>query len=87
MLQREGGDAEAAWESLLEGAQGSLKMSSSCESRSAMQESWAGGGHWYCSEKGRRFCLLLKEFSPSEFVAWFHGAFCSPREQGGFSAR
>lgn len=45
MLQQGGGDAEAAWELLLEEAQGSLKMSSSVESRSAMQESWAGGGH------------------------------------------
>ena len=63
MLQRGGGDAEAAWEPLPDGAQGSLKMSSSGESRSLLQESGAGGGHWYCSEKGTWFCLFLKEFA------------------------
>lgn len=65
VLQRGRGDAEVVWEPLLDGAQGSLKTRNSGGSRSAMQESWAGGGHWYCSEKGTWFCLLLKEFVPS----------------------
>lgn len=75
---------EAAGETPPEGAQGSLKMSSSGESRSARQESRAGGGHWHCSEKGTGLYLLLKEFA---VCGWFHGAFCSPREQGAFSTR
>lgn len=79
LMLQQGVGAEA--EPLFEGAQGTLRLSSSGESRSGVQQREAGDGRSSCSGKGTWFYLLLKEGTMSWFMMWFHSASCSPKSK------